>query len=416
VNDARLIWLGLPVGPDGAVQAVYAPLGLVLLASGWGLILINTAALGWLFIRSPQHRWPAAIILAGQWVARGIFLLEVARVPTPALLDPAALSVMAAWSGYAIALFGFRIFDPLPAARQTVIEQMHAGVVVFDVAWRVVSLNPAAQEILGISESVARGKTWQQMAPPGGWLPALPDDSTQPAGAEIELPQVTLRTGAAARHYAPALSELRDFRGLVIGRLLILRDVTEQRRAQAQILEQQRAAAMLQERERLARELHDELGQVLAYVAVQARAARDLVDRDQPAAAHDYLTQLLAVAQDTHAEVREFIAGAGLVSDPAFHLLPALERYLRRYGANHGVRAELHVDPGFPVAALDPVVEVQLLRIIEEALTNARKHGSPSCVEVRFGGAHQRAQARLAQLRRGPLRAPGWTGPGHHPG
>ena len=74
----------------------------------------------------------------------------------------------------AAALFGFRILDPLPAARQTVIEQMHAGMVVFDAKWQVVSLNPAAERITGIRAAAARGKTWQQLRAQGALLPTLP--------------------------------------------------------------------------------------------------------------------------------------------------------------------------------------------------------------------------------------------------
>jgi PAS domain S-box-containing protein len=395
VNDAHLIWRELPVGPDGTVAARYAPLGVLLLACGWGLIVINAAALVWLFVRSPPHRWPAAIIMFGQLAARAVFLLEIARVPTPVLLDPAALSVVLAFSGYAIALFGFRILDPLPAARQTVIEQMHAGVAVFDARWQVVSLNPAAQRILGLREGAARGKTWQQVMPAGRLPPSLTDASRQPAGSETELPEMILENDAVPRHYAPALAELRDFRGLLMGRVLTLRDVTEQRRAQAQILEQQRASAMLQERERLARELHDELGQVLAYVTVQARAARDQVDRDHKETAHEYLTQLITAAQDAHCDVREYISGAKLTSDPDFDLLLALEQYLRRFAANNGISAELTVPPGLRSDAFDPVVRVQLLRIIQEALTNARKHASAEHVTVRFEPAGSRAKVMI---------------------
>ena len=54
-----------------------------------------------------------------------------------------------------------------------------------------------------------------------------------------------------------------------MGHLLVLRDVTERRHAQAQILEQQRSLAMLREREQLARELHDGIGQVLGYASLQ---------------------------------------------------------------------------------------------------------------------------------------------------
>jgi PAS domain-containing protein len=83
-------------------------------------------------------------------------------------------------TAYVIATFGFHILDPLPAARQTVIEQMHAGMVVFDAKWQVVSLNPAAERITGIRADAGRGKTWQQLRAQGALLPTLPDDSTQP--------------------------------------------------------------------------------------------------------------------------------------------------------------------------------------------------------------------------------------------
>ena len=43
---------------------------------------------------------------------------------------------------YAIALFGFRIFDPLPAAHAMVIEQMREGMVVLDARWRVAQPEP----------------------------------------------------------------------------------------------------------------------------------------------------------------------------------------------------------------------------------------------------------------------------------
>ncbi len=69
----------------------------------------------------------------------------------------------------------------------------------------------------------------------------------------------------------------------------MLRDVTEQKRAQAQIIEQQRSLAVLDERERLAWELHDELGQVLGYVKMQAQATRNELAREQVATADEYL-------------------------------------------------------------------------------------------------------------------------------
>jgi signal transduction histidine kinase len=161
---------------------------------------------------------------------------------------------------YTIALFGFRLFDPLAAARQTVLAQIRAGVIVFDTYWRGVSLNLAAETMLGMRSGAARGKTWHALMPPERFSAAVPDAASHPAAEATALPEMSLGGGADARVCVPALTTLKDSRGSLIGHLLMLRDATAERRAQAQILEQQRALAVLEERERLARELHDGLG------------------------------------------------------------------------------------------------------------------------------------------------------------
>jgi PAS domain-containing protein len=254
LDDSPLVWRGLEVAPDGAVVPHLATVGAIAVAYGLGLVLVNAAALLWLFIRSPQHRWPAALILFGMIASRGLLLLDITHSPWVAALDPLVVAVLLPWTMYAIALFGFHIFDPLPAARTVAIEQMQEGMVVLDARERVASLNPAAASMLSISTVHARGKTLDEL------LPALPDLCARltdaASGSQARIPygtEITLGTGSAVRLSALDCSVLEDFRGLLIGHLLMLRDVTEQRRAQAQALEQQRTLAVLHERERLAR-------------------------------------------------------------------------------------------------------------------------------------------------------------------
>jgi len=84
-----------------------------------------------MFLRSPQQRWPVVLMLVGQLVGRMLFLLEriylLRSVPPLDLLGMSFEFLM-----YAIALFGFRIFDPIPLARRTAIEQLHSGMLVLD--------------------------------------------------------------------------------------------------------------------------------------------------------------------------------------------------------------------------------------------------------------------------------------------
>jgi PAS domain S-box-containing protein len=389
IDDGRLVWRQVEVGTDGSVLAYYAPAGAILAAYGIGMFVLNAAVFLHLFIRSPQHRWPVALMLLGQIGSRTAFLLDTAHLPASSRFDLSVFIVLLPWTMYAIVLFGFRILDPLPAARRAVIEQMHAGVVVFDAAWRVASLNPAAKRILSLPGSIARGKTWEQVIPPGGpqGTAARAEASTGPAGGETELPEMSFGTGVGARHYAPALCALHDFRGLLTGYLLMLHDVTEERRAQAQVLEQQRSLAMLKERELLARELHDGIGQVLGYAGFQVEAAGQLIDGGQAPAARAQLDRLAGVLQEAHADLRQQILDLRATPAPQQPFPAAVRHYLEGFASNYDIQAELVPAGGAGADALPAEAKVQLLRILQEALSNARRHSGARRVQVMLEAA-----------------------------
>ncbi|MBI4277713.1 MAG: histidine kinase, partial [Armatimonadetes bacterium] len=64
-------------------------------------------------------------------------------------------------------------------------------------------------------------------------------------------------------------------------------------------------------------------------------------------------------------------------------LMPAVGQYLHQYSLQSGIHVDL-VTPGRDTPRLSPLVEIQLLRIIQEALANVRKHASASRAAVRF--------------------------------
>jgi signal transduction histidine kinase len=206
--------------------------------------------------------------------------------------------------------------------------------------------------------------------------------------------EISLGTGPHVRLYALNCSALEDFRGQLIGHVLLLRDVTEQRRAQAQALEQQQTLAVLRERERLARELHDSLAQVLTFVNMQGQTARRLLARGEIDAADEQVARLVEVARDADVDIRESILGLRVALDQG-GLWPALESYLNQYQQRYGIRAELSRPQTLGDGAFEPLVEAQLLRIIQEALTNARKHSSARSVFVTFTTQDGRAQVAV---------------------
>jgi PAS domain S-box-containing protein len=395
-NDSQLIWRRLEVGADGSVTLDFGPAGAIVVAYGVAMLLLYAAVFVWLFIRSPQHRWPVALMLLGQVASRTVFLLDDANLPVLSPLDLSVFVVVLPWTTYAIALFGFHILDPLPAARRTVIEQMHAGMVVFDAGWHVVSLNPAAERITGIRARAARGKTWQQLRAQGRLLPCLPDDGRQPAETETELTEMALGSGDGARHYAPALSALRDFRGLLMGYLLMLRDVTEEMRSREAEQQQHSLLAITQERERLARELHDSLGQTLAAAHFQASAARLLLARGETAQTDECLERLASMTSDAEIDVREYLLGARTGFEPGLPFFALLREYMERYGRQYGLQVALTVPAQIEARGLEPATEVQLLRIIQEALSNVRKHARARSVQVSFSQSDGTARVAIA--------------------
>jgi len=393
-NDSHLMWRRLQLGPDGSVVPNYATLGAIAVAYGLGLVLVNTAAFASLFIRSPQHRWPAALMLFGEVAGRGLYLLQVVKSPWVTRFDPVIIAILLTWTMYAVALFGFRILEPLPAARATAIEQMREGMVVLDDRGRIANVNPAAERILGSAAARLRGCTLPEILPGQALLVPSPagDGSVDapPTPAEI-----VLGAGAGARCYALDASPLKDQRGLVVGCLLLLRDMTDQRRAQAQILEQQRTLAVLQERERLARELHDGLGQALAAAHLQASTAKLLLARGEAAQVAKCLDDLADTTLLAQADVREYLLGARTVLSADRSFFPTLRQYLLRFTQEYGLPVELTVPPQLEAQGLAQTVEVQLLRIIQEALSNVRKHASGRCAQVIFSLAGAQAQIAI---------------------
>lgn len=350
---------------------------------GLGLVLVNVSVFAWLFVRSPQHRWPVALMVFGQVTSRALYMLDFGARDTAAGPELFVLGAAVTFGIYGIALFGFRIFDPLPAARRAALEQMRDGMVVLDTHWQVLSLNAAAGSILGIPSSHMRGKTLAEI------MPAFPDLSTRLAAADPESTEISLGTSPEVRHYALDLSGLRDHRGLIIGHLLLLHDVTEQRQAQAQLLSQQWAQATLQEREQLAHELHDGLSQSLGFLNLQAQTAQVYLRADQGEAAQSSLARLAEVSREMQGDVRELIGNLLAVSLPSEGFCSALRQALARFEEQTGLAAKLEIKGDANAVcgptALSPTTGVQLLRIVQEALANVRKHaGSLSRISVQL--------------------------------
>ena len=138
-------------------------------------------------------------------------------------------------------------------------------------------------------------------------------------------------------------------------------------------------AAILNERNRVAREIHDTLAQSLGAISVQLELARTHA-AEFSAGAKNHLATAHKLAREALAEARESIWNMRSQVLEKGDLGEALEDILQQLTEGTGVASHMRVEG--PRHRLPPVVENNLLRIGQEAITNACKHANPACIEV----------------------------------
>lgn len=160
-----------------------------------------------------------------------------------------------------------------------------------------------------------------------------------------------------------------------LGRLARLAD------EHARIAASRRESAVLTERVRISREMHDSLAQVLsvAHLRLWAIGARpELADSPVRAELHD----LAGICHEAHTDVRESIFGLRETARTDRSLVEGLDRCLESFERHAQVDTRLVVEgrgPDLPIHR-----RMQLLRLVQEALTNIRKHADAQHATVRI--------------------------------
>jgi signal transduction histidine kinase len=144
------------------------------------------------------------------------------------------------------------------------------------------------------------------------------------------------------------------------------------------LLEQLEYKAVLDERSRLAREIHDGLAQTLAFLKLEAGRMQTYVSKGELNAVTRTLQACYQTLSDAYLDARQAIDNLRRVPDEA------LGDWLRTTASDFQALTDMTVDVSnvhleyeFPSN-----VKVQLIRIVQEALTNVRKHAQASTVAI----------------------------------
>ena len=287
-----------------------------------------------------------------------------------------------------------------PHERLRLIEQNVRDYTLFvtDPQGRIASWNVGAERILGYVEAEVIGMDSAAFF--------TPEDRAR--GAVEQERNAAIATGVAASERwhirkdgtrfwgSGTLTALREQNNGLRGFVQILHDITAQRQAEIQrqddqvrLAERERQSAILQERNRLAREIHDTLAQGFTGITIQLEAAEDALPHD-PAQTNLHINRAIQLARESLAEARRSVRALRPQMLDDKDLPAALALYVRQITEGTSLHATFNVE-GKP-AALPMDIENDLLRIGQEALTNALKHAQANEIVVKLAFAPEQIQ------------------------
>ena len=199
--------------------------------------------------------------------------------------------------------------------------------------------------------------------------------------------QLAEHLGGALRNGEPQTFEfqyrqgrsLRDFEAQVVASgneevLAIIRDVSERKRLEKEILE-----ISAREQRRIGHDLHDGLGPYLGGVAFKAKILEEtLMAESSPHTAQT--KELVRLINNAIRQARSLARGLAPIEVETYGLVAALQRLAEETQDLFQIKCLFKCDP--PMLSMEPTVSLHLYRIAQEAMNNAIKHGKAQRIEI----------------------------------
>ncbi len=347
---------------------------------------------------------PTAYVIVVQVV---LYILEIHSAVSD-VGEQAIATVVLSGGAVPFSVFVFRTFTRLRndlADRATHLERLHER---STAVARGVSRTELGRLIVEGARAIARAdRAFLELSPAGaepGLVAASPDAGRGPAAHEARLLRTAAVSGRRERPgpgdgAALAAPLLRG--GEPAGAIVVSRDSGPIFGAEDELLldmfavaasaglenahrlEEAQMLATVEERERIARDLHDDLGQLLGFLTAKVQAVQELVARGREEQAQRELAGLEGASRMLGTQVREAILGLRARVGPGRPLGEALSEYVADFGVLAGLEATFE-GPRDAGRELPGPEQYQVLRIAQEAMSNARRHAAARRVVVRL--------------------------------
>ncbi len=281
----------------------------------------------------------------------------------------------------------------------------------FDRRLRYLYINPAGEQMFGLPAKSLYGKTDRELG--------IAADTARVWETRISLAFATGRTGVFEIAYPERENAVFEARlvpeattdGSVPSVLVISRDITARKKAESELrmsreqlrlLSWRLQAAREEERTRIAREIHDELGQVLAALSLETSlleselSAKQMKLRRKAAAMSRLIASTIQTVQRVSADLRPvMLDDLGLAAAVQWQI----GEFQKRTGLACNFQIDLHGQEP------DRECATALFRILQEALTNILRHAKATRVSVRLVETEFRFLLQIGDNGRGITRA-----------
>ena len=168
-----------------------------------------------------------------------------------------------------------------------------------------------------------------------------------------------------------------------------------------------------EERLRIAQELHDVLGHHVSLINIQAGVALYLID-DDPEQARSALAAIKQSSRDLLQEMRSTLGVLRAVDEPPpHHPMPGIDRLDALAADVRAAGLPVEVEVRGERRALPPSVDLAAYRIVQEALTNVRRHAGPATATVLLDYTDDGLTLQIDDDGAGPAKAPDPDGGGN---
>lgn len=343
-----------------------------------------------------------------EWIANGP--IKPLDIPTElTALTSSALMVVGVYLITPILRSTQRSLERLKIQHESILNSAGEGIFGLDREGKTIFANPAARQITGYNEDELSGKNLHDLV-----HHTKMDGTTCPFE---ECPTYLALNDGKIHRTAETVFWTKDGQSFpvryittpikennqIIGCVVLFRDITERQEAEVRLRESEQnlrflAAQLItaqeRERERISRELHDELGQALLVLKLQAGSIREQIDQN-PKVAGAECREMSANLDQLVENVRRLSRDLSPAVLEDLGLTSALRHLVNEFAKRHNLQANLDLTPGLD-GLFPRETQINIYRIFQESLTNIGKYAQASSLTMAINQNEGRIFFRLA--------------------